>query len=463
MKLVFVNVMQELQRFDSTAYITQPPVPLAVLDGVTPEGIETALMDEQTDRLRFDGDVFAFSVSTQNAAAVYGHADALRAAGKKVVMGGIHVTVCPEEAMRHADVIVTGEAETVWPEVCIDLLAGSPKPRYGGSPTPPELMQPVDYGFFGRRRYLTPASLFATRGCNGRCSFCVSSRYMGPYRTKPLAVLEREIDQLAALHPGAFLQFTDDNLLADRSYAAGLLALLRRKKRRFVTMVTVDQFCDGALMEEMAASGCLGVAVGVESVDDDNCASVSKHQNLRQPFADAVRRANELGIQTGALIMLGLPHDTPERLERTLRRLKRVPCSAFDIRILRIYPSTSLYGRMLETGDVTENWWLETDPGATCNHLLPSCLSVHVRHGSFRPMQLQGLALRFVAELNEMRPVEISRVLGIGYRGRDMRFAGTMLFVRRRLARQARALRRQVEQSAAENDLAVSDRVLQRA
>lgn len=452
MKLVFVNIMQELQKFDSTAYITQPPVPLAILNAVTPRNIETALIDEQADRVRFEGDAFAFSLSTQNAGAVYDYADALRVAGKKVVLGGIHVTVCPDEAIRHADAIVTGEAETIWPEVCDDLLAGKLKERYAGSPTPPSRMSPVDYRFFGNRRYLTPASLFATRGCNRRCSFCVSSRYMGPYRTKPLDVLEQEIDQLAELYPGTFLQFTDDNLLANRNYGAELLSLLRRKKRRFVTMVTVDQFCDSALMEEMASSGCLGVAVGVESIDDDNCAAVSKYQNLQQPFSDAVRHANKYGIQTVALIMLGLPHDTPERLTRTLHYLKHIPCSLFDIRILRIYPSTSLYSRMLFTGDVTEDWWLEKESPSTCNHLLPSCLSMHFKHASFNSMQLQRLALRFTAELNRMHHDRVSHIVRVGYRGHGLKFAGTILYACQRSVKQARLLLQQVEQAMATNE-----------
>jgi len=451
MKLVFVNIMQELQKFDSTAYITQPPVPLAVLNAVTPKTIETALIDEQADRVRFEGDAFAFSVSTQNARAVYDHADALRATGKKVILGGIHVTVCPAEATCHADAIVTGEAETIWPEVCADLLAVELKERYDGSPTPPSRMSPVDYRFFGNRRYLTPASLFATRGCNRRCSFCVSSRYMGPYRTKPLDVLEQEIDQLAKLYPGAFLQFTDDNLLANRNYGAELLSLLRRKKRRFVTMVTVDQFCDSALMEEMASSGCLGVAVGVESVDDDNCAAVSKYQNLRQPFSDAVRHANKYGIQTIALIMVGLPHDTPERLARTLQYLKQIPCSIYDMRILRIYPSTSLYSQMLSSGDVTEDWWLKKESPSTCNHLLPSCLSMHFKHSSFNSMQLQHVALQFTAELNRMKHDRVSHILRVGYRGHGLKFAGTILYARQRGTSQARMLLRQVEQAIAAN------------
>jgi radical SAM superfamily enzyme YgiQ (UPF0313 family) len=445
MRLVFVNIMQELQRFDSTAYITQPPVPLGILAGATPGEIETALLDEQADRLRFEGDVFAFSVSTQNAGAVYRHADALRASGKRVVLGGIHVTVCPEEALRHADAVVTGEAELIWPEVCADLLAGRLAGRYEGSPTPPSLMKPVDYRFFGRRRYLTPASLWATRGCDRGCSFCVSSRRMGPYRTKPLAVLEREIDQLAGLHPRAFLQFTDDNLLSDRAYATELLALLRRKRRRFVTMVTVDQFCDRELVAELAASGCLGLAVGIESIDDDNCASVGKDQNLRQPFAEAVRHANERGIQTAALLMCGLPHDTPERLARTLRTLGRIPCSLYDIRILRIYPGTALYDRMVASGAVTPDWWLEEESAATCNRLLPSCLSLHFRHPGFRPMEIQRLALGLTAELNRVDAKSTARILGVGRRGRGGGLAATVLYARQRSAGQARRLLGQVE------------------
>jgi radical SAM superfamily enzyme YgiQ (UPF0313 family) len=456
MKLVFVNIMQELQKFDSTAYITQPPVPLAILNTATPKTIDTGLIDEQADHLRFEGDVFAFSVSTQNARAVYDYADALRVSGKKVILGGIHITVCPDEAIRHADAIVTGEAETIWPEVCDDLLAGKLKERYIGSPTLPSQMTPVDYRFFGNRRYLTPASLFATRGCNRRCSFCVSSRYMGPYRMKPLNILEQEIDQLTELYPWTFLQFTDDNLLADRNYGVELLALLRRKKRRFVTMVTVDQFCDSDLVEEMAASGCLGVAVGVESIDEDNCASVSKYQNLHQPFSKAVRHANKHGIQTGALIMLGLPHDTPERLARTLQYLKQIPCSIYDIRILRIYPSTSLYSQMLSSGEVTEDWWLEKESSSTCNHLLPSCLSMHFKHRNFSSMQLQHLALQFTAELNWMRHDCVSRILQVGYRFHGLKFAGTILYARQRAAKQARMLLKQVEQVMVANSDAIA-------
>jgi radical SAM superfamily enzyme YgiQ (UPF0313 family) len=267
---------------------------------------------------------------------------------------------------------------------------------------------------------------------------------MGPFRTKPLEVLEREIDQLQTLYPAAFLQFTDDNLLADRAYAAELFGLLRRKGRRFVTMVTLDQFCDDALMQEMAASGCLGVAVGVESVDDDNCVSVAKHQNVGQPFPEAVRRANEQGMQVCALLMLGLPHDTPERLAHTLRYLEEVPCSLYDLRILRIYPSTPLYDQMLARGEVTADWWLGKESLPT-NHILPGCLSEHFKHAHFRPMQLQSWALKLTSELGRMNCDAVAHVLRVGRRGRGLKFAATLLSARERAVRQARMLLGRVE------------------
>ncbi len=444
MKLVFVNAMHDLFNLDSTASLSQPPVPLAVLNNATPEVINTALVDEQTDAVHFDGDTFAFTVATQFAAKVYKYSDALRAIGKKVILGGIHVTVCPDEAMRHADAIVVGEAETVWPTVCADLLTGRLKKRYQGSPTPSSQMKAVDYSFFTKRPYLTPASLYATRGCNHRCSFCVSSNYMGPLRVKPLDVLEQEMDQLHDLYPGAFLQFTDDNLLADRDHGAKVLDLLRLKKRRFVTMVTLDQFCDLDLMQDMAQSGCLGVAVGVESVDDDNCLSVDKGHNVGQPFPEAVRHANELGIQVAALLMVGLPHDTPERLERTQRYLEKIPCSIYDLRIMRIYPGSRLYGQMVASGNVARAWWLGEEPVAT-NRFLPGHLRVHFNHDHFKPVQLQRQTLKLVQELNRMSANSISHVMRVGRRGKATRFAAAALSARRKTARQAQELLKSVE------------------
>lgn len=451
MRLVFVNIMHELYQLDSTATISQPPVPLAVLNSVTPKNIETTLIDEQTDDIQFHGDVFAFTMATQFAAKVYRCADSLRMSGKKVILGGIHVTVCPDEAMEHADAIITGEAETIWPMVCEDLLNGKLKEWYDGTPTSPSEMKPVDYRFFGNRTYQTPASLFATRGCNHKCSFCVSSRYMGPYRTKPLDVLEHEIDQLQELYPDTFLQFTDDNLLGSRKYTTGLLSLLRNKKLKFVTMITLDQLCNISLMEEMAESGCLGVAVGVESVNNDNCLSVNKHQNVDQQLHKGVCQANDMGIQVCALLMVGLPHDSPEGLVDMQNFLQKIPCSLYDFRILRIYPGSRLYDQMVSKGGVNDKWWLRNEPVST-NYFLPGHLRVHLRHENFSPMQLQYLTLKLISELDRINHRVTYQVFRTGQRGGSLKFAGKVLAARGKTAKQARKLLSRVERVMMENN-----------
>ncbi len=229
-----------------------------------------------------------------------------------------------------------------------------------------------------------------------------------------------------------------------------MLDLLRHKKRRFVTMMTVDQFCDGVLIEEMAAAGCLGVAVGVESLDDDNCISVHKFQNIGRPFREAVRWANALGIQVCGLIMLGLPHDTPERLARSQSYLEEIPCALYDFRILRIYPSTPLYREMLGCGKATQEWWLREELGAA-NDILPGCLGMHFRHDHFSPIELQSWALKLTSELGRMKTGVVANVLRVGRRGHGLKFAGTLLSARQRSAKQARMLLHQVELATAAN------------
>jgi len=100
---------------------------------------------------------------------------------------------------------------------------------------------------------------------------------------------------------------------------------------------------------------------------------------------------------------------------------------------------------MLSSGEVTEDWWLKKDSTSTCNHLLPSCLSMHFKHRNFNSMQLQHIALQFTSELNRMKRENVSHVLRIGYRGNGLKLAGTILYARKRAAIQARMLLKKVE------------------
>jgi hypothetical protein len=133
-------------------------------------------------------------------------------------------------------------------------------------------------------------------------------------------------------------------------------------------------------------------------------------------------------------------------LARTLRYLDDIPCALYDLRTLRIYPSTPLYQDMLNRGKVTPEWWLREET-VRSNQILPGCLGVHFNHEHLGTVELQKWALRFTTDLGRMDPATIARVLKTGCRGNGLGFAGLLLSARWRGAKQARMLLRRVEQA----------------
>jgi radical SAM superfamily enzyme YgiQ (UPF0313 family) len=418
MRLYLVNLMDDMHRSYSNALVSQPPLSVWVLHALTPKDIDVQVIDEQIEDFRGDADAFAFSVTTQLARKAYDTADRMRAAGKTVILGGYHVTNCPEEAAEHADSIIVGEAETSWPTICSDLLAGRLRKRYIGMPTPPEKMPLIDRKALATKRYAMPAALYASRGCVYNCSFCGSSRILGGYRQKPLATLSKEIDDIHAAHGRALLQFTDDNLLADKNRRGLLLALLKQKGVRFICQITVDQLCDKDLMDALAAAGCIGAVAGIETLDDNNNKDINKMQNLRMPIADAVAYANSKGVSIGALLIIGLEHDTPERLASAVASLRAIPFALYDLTILRPLPGTPLYASMLKEKKVDKQWWIRPEPHLS-NKVMPGYLRVYYRHPVMGAFELQQTACRMIADLNKTTAGDAWHVLRTFMRARS--------------------------------------------
>jgi hypothetical protein len=148
---------------------------------------------------------------------------------------------------------------------------------------------------------------------------------------------------------------------------------------------------------------------------------------------------------------VGFPDDTPERLARTQRFLEQIPCSLYDLRVLRIYPGSPLYARMLSQGDVTDAWWLGNELVST-NCFLPGNLRVHFRHGNFSPMQLQYSTLTLSRELNRMNRQAVAHVLGVGRRRGALGLAANLQIARSQKTRQAPTLLKRVEQAMTTSD-----------
>ncbi|HKR94002.1 MAG TPA: cobalamin-dependent protein, partial [Candidatus Angelobacter sp.] len=177
-----------------------PGLNLAIIAGITPPEVEVRIIDESVEPIDFDcdADLIGITGMTNMANVAYRIADEFRRRGKKVVLGGVHVTVCPDEAQQHADSVVIGEAEPIWHELLNDFAHGELKPRY----RPAALFNMQGYGIPRRdllqsKRYLFPSTVETGRGCPFDCDFCSVSRTSGRgYRFRPT---EEVLEDIASL------------------------------------------------------------------------------------------------------------------------------------------------------------------------------------------------------------------------------------------------------------------------
>jgi radical SAM superfamily enzyme YgiQ (UPF0313 family) len=284
------------------------------------------------------------TLMTAAAPRAYEIAARFRQRGLPVVLGGMHPTLCPDEAVQHADAIVVGDAEGVWPRVVADARAGRLRGIYS-NPTPPDLrtLKPLPRHLLDHRRYATVQTVQATRGCPHGCDFCsVTAFHRRTHRCRPVVEVIREI---AAL-PGRFFIFADDNLIANRDYARELFAALRPLRKRWISQVTLSLTDDPELLALAAAAGCLGVFVGLETFNAENLDAVNKSCNRVEQYREAIRRFHAHGIGVEAGMVFGFPHDRPPVFEHTLRLLDRLEVDAILVSIFTPLPGTPRFAAL---------------------------------------------------------------------------------------------------------------------
>lgn len=239
-------------------YSLSPPLGLATLAAYLAPDDEASIEDEHVQALRTDDvpDLVVIQVYVTNAYRAYRLADAYRAKGCFVALGGLHVTALPEEAAPHADAIFTGPGEQTFPRFLADFRAGQAAPRYvstGGRTL--QGVPPVRRDLIRRDRYLVPNSIVVTRGCPLHCDFCYKDAFFQGGRgfyTQRIDDALAEIERL----PGRHLYFLDDHLLGDRRFATELFAGMRGMGRLFQGAATVDSVLRGDLVERAAKAGC---------------------------------------------------------------------------------------------------------------------------------------------------------------------------------------------------------------
>ena len=264
------------------------------------------------------GDLVGLSVWTATAPWVYRFADACRARGKRVVLGGIHATACPDEAARHADAVVVGEAESVWGEVLRDGRAGRLRPRYRGEQRPLDgLPMPIDAQLPGFYRF---RAFFTMRGCPYTCSFCSVHAFFGRrVRYRPVDEVAAEVEARA----GSLWFNGDDNIWgADPDRAVALFEALSRGTRRswygFGDLRSVQGARGERMLRAARRSGLFSVWAGWESDQADALRALGADGKQGKDRVEAVRRIQGHGIEVVLFVVLGGRHDDFDSYRRTL-------------------------------------------------------------------------------------------------------------------------------------------------
>ena len=329
-----------------------------------------------------------------------------RKRGARVVLGGLHVLSCPDEAAPHADALAIGEGVHLWPEILRDLEHDQLLPRYVGSYRKPYRDDPAPLRrALPRRAFLTSTSLIATRGCHNRCGFCylATDGLNMPYLT-------RDVEQIAAEFAAdrqPYGVFIDNNLGSKPTYLRSLCRALEPLKKIWSAAVTIDVTDDPSLVNEMAISGCVGVFVGFESLTAENLDDARKKTPRPEDYARRVRILHDHGIQVNGSFVLGFDHDRPDVFSRTVDWIEAARLENATFHILTPYPGTPLFRQMDAEGRLLhKNWDLYDTAHAVFQprHMSPEQLESGYREAYRRLFALKSIWRRRPERLSEVAP-----------------------------------------------------------
>jgi len=380
------------------------PVALAVLAGLTPAGIHVRAFDERVEPIDFDAtaDLVGITVDTFGARRAYEIAAIYRQKGIPVVLGGIHPSLLPDEAQAHCDTVVIGEAEDTWPRVLDDLASGQLKPRYEAAGRPDLTARFPRRDVLDVKKYLPLSLVQFNRGCPYNCDFCsVSTFYGRTQKQRPVEDVVREIREA----PHRLILIVDDNVIGEKERAKELFRALIPLKIRWVSQASIDITRDPQLMDLAQKSGCIGLIVGLESLDQGNLALMRKGWSTKESVTGALEILRQHGIMVYATFVFGYDHDSAEVFDRTVEFAIAQRFFMANFNHLQPFPGTTLYKRLSEAGRLLhEPWWLDPtyrfgsaafQPGSmTPQQLTDGCLRARLRFNSARGIFRRSLDLR---------------------------------------------------------------------
>ncbi|HEY7310391.1 MAG TPA: radical SAM protein [Gemmataceae bacterium] len=336
------------------------PLSMALLASLTPPDVEVRFYDDRMEDIAFDepADLVAISVETFTALRAYKIARAFRARGVPVVLGGYHVTLLPEEAVREADAIVVGDAEPVWRQLLDDARHRRLQPTYHGMARRSLAGIRPRREIFAGKDYQNITLVEFARGCNFKCDFCsITAFHSASQNHRPAREVAAEMEATGSKR----FFIVDDNIVSQPGRARELCKELVPLKIGWVGQASIHIAQDEELLELMVKSGCLGVLIGMESLDPANLRDMGKGWNLAGgSYADSLARFRKHGLAVYGTFVFGYDNDDRDVVRRSVEfaREQKLFLAAFNH--LVPFPGTPLYRRLQAEGRLlTPKWWLD--------------------------------------------------------------------------------------------------------
>ena len=335
-----------------------PGLGLYTVAALTPPDVEVRVVDEAVEDIPpdFTPDLVGISVQAPTAPHAYALSARFRAAGIPVVLGGIHVSLNPDEALKHSHAIVTGEAELTWPRLMGDFRRGTLDRAYraeghadlDASPPPRRDLMRADHRH-------TPCVIQASKGCPFACEFC--SLFASVGQKSRFRRVDRVAAEIRSL-PGDPVLFVDDNIYADAAFAKQLFRTLAPLRRRWVAESTWHIAFDDEALGLARDSGCLGLFVGFDSINrQPGVRKVPGSGDPEETYVKAIRNIVDNGIACVAAFVFGLDSDDSSVFERTLNVIRGGSANLACFSVLVPYPGTPVFRRLRQEERITEWDW----------------------------------------------------------------------------------------------------------
>lgn len=310
-------------------------------------------------------DLIAFSSLTARINETYSLTAKFREAGIKVVLGGLHVSAMPKEAMNFADVVVQGEGEFIWEALLRDFENACLRPFYSSLTNP-------DYTFHFKAAKVPKYDLLdiskynrltiqTTRGCPLHCSFCAASRTISAYKKKSIDQIEKELKKIFEIWERPFIELADDNTFVDKKWSKKLLTLFSKYKMKWFTETDISIAYDDELLELLAKSNCAQVLIGFETTNANSLKGIDRKDWKYKQFDNyltAIDKIQSYGISVNGCFILGFDTDTKDTFRETKEFIASSNLSEVQITLLTPFPGTDLYRRLeKEKRLLTDNYW----------------------------------------------------------------------------------------------------------